>query len=101
MDIRKVIKERGWTLERLATEMTNKREGKKGISQSSLSQLLNGSTPLDRLQEIARIIGVSRSELVKDENQINGYIEVGGELKKVTSVGELEKIVSELKKEGK
>ena len=101
MDINKVIKECGWTLERLASEMTNKREDKKGISQSSLSQLLNGSTPLDRLQEIARIIGVPLSELVKDENQINGYIEVGGELKKVTSVGELEKIVSELKKGAK
>ena len=97
MDIKKVIKERGWTLERLASEMTNKREDKKGISQSSLSQLLNGSTPLDRLQEIARIIGVQLSELVKDENQINGYIEVRGELKKVTSIEELEKIVNELK----
>lgn len=101
MDIKKVIKECGWTLERLASEMTNKREDKKGISQSSLSQLLNGSTPLDRLQEIARIIGVSLSELVKDENQLNGYIEVGGELKKVTSVEELEKIVEDLKKEEK
>lgn len=98
MDIKKVIKERGWTLERLASEMTNKREDKKGISQSSLSQLLNGSTPLDRLQEIARIIGVSLSELVKDENQINGYIEVRGELKKVTSVEELKKLVAEIDK---
>lgn len=68
MDIRKVIKEHGWTLERLAAEMTNKREDKKGISQSSLSQLLNGCTPLDRLQEIADIIGISVSELVADEN---------------------------------
>lgn len=79
--------------------MTNKREDKKGISQSSLSQLLNGSTPLDRLQEIARIIGVPLSELLKDDNQINGYLEVGGEVKKVTSVRELEKIVNELKGE--
>lgn len=69
MDIKKVIKERGWTLERLASEMTNKREDKKGISQSSLSQLLNGCTPLDRLQEIASIIGVSVSELVRDEDE--------------------------------
>ena len=99
MDIKKVIKEHGWTLERLASEMTNKREDKKGMSQSSLSQLLNGSTPLDRLQEIARIIGVPLSELVKDENQINGYIEVRGGLKKVTSVEELEKIVQEIKGE--
>lgn len=69
MDIKKVIKKHGWTLERLASEMTNKREDKKGISQSSLSQLLNGCTPLDRLQEIADIIGVTVSELVRDEDE--------------------------------
>lgn len=69
MDIKKVIKENGWTLERLAAEMPNKREGKKGISQSSLSQLLNGKTPLDRLQEIASIIGVPISELVREEDE--------------------------------
>ncbi len=68
MDVKKVIKEHGWTLERLASEMTNKRGGKQGISQSSLSQLLNGKTPLDRLQEIADIIGISVSELVADKN---------------------------------
>lgn len=68
MDVKKIIKEHGWTLERLASEMTNKRGGKQGISQSSLSQLLNGKTPLDRLQEIADIIGISVSELVADEN---------------------------------
>lgn len=68
MDVKKVIKEHGWTLERLASEMTNKRGGKQGISQSSLSQLLNGKTPLDRLQEIADIIGISVSELVADGN---------------------------------
>lgn len=32
MDVKKVIKEHGWTLERLASEMTNKRGGKQGIS---------------------------------------------------------------------
>lgn len=74
MDIKKVIKEHGWTLERLASEMTNKREDKKGMSQSSLSQLLNGSTPLDRLQEIASIIGVSVSELVADEKDVPNTI---------------------------
>ena len=47
---------------------------KKGMSQSSLSQLLNGSTPLDRLQEIASIIGVSVSELVADEKDVSNTI---------------------------
>lgn len=74
MDVKKVIKEHGWTLERLASEMTNKRGGKQGMSQSSLSQLLNGKTPLDRLQEIADIIGISVSELVADENDRSNTI---------------------------
>lgn len=101
MDIQKIIKQRGFTIKSVAEQMSNTRENKVGISQGSLSTILNGNPSLDRLQEIARIIGVSLSELVKDENQLNGYIEVGGELKKVTSVGELEKIVSELKKGAK
>lgn len=69
MDIKKVIKKQGWTLDRLAAEMTNKRGGKRGISQSSLSQLLNGKTPLDRLQEISSIIGIPVSELLREEDE--------------------------------
>lgn len=66
MNIRKVIKDNGWTLERLAAEMTNKNGGK-GVTQSSVSQLLNGNPTIDKLQEIATIIGISVSELVSDE----------------------------------
>lgn len=68
MSIKKVIKEKGWTLERLASEMKNK-AGEKGISQASVSQLINGNPTLDKLQEIAAIIGVSVSELLMDENE--------------------------------
>lgn len=68
MDIKKVIKDSGWTLERLAAEMTNK-TGQKGISQPSVSQIVNGNPTLDKLQEIAGIIGVPVSELVKEENK--------------------------------
>lgn len=73
MDIKKVIKDSGWTLERLAAEMTNK-NGLKGISQPSVSQIVNGNPTLDKLQEIAGIIGVPVSELVKDENQEDNTI---------------------------
>lgn len=73
MDIKKVIKDSGWTLERLAAEMTNK-NGQKGISQPSVSQIVNGNPTLDKLQEIAGIIGVPVSELVKDENQEDNTI---------------------------
>ncbi len=65
MNIKKVIKDKGWTLDALAKEMTNK-SGQKGIAQASVSQIINGNPTLDKLQEIASIIGVSVSELVSD-----------------------------------
>lgn len=66
MNIKKVIKEKGWTLERLASEMKNKNGGR-GVSQASVSQLLNGNPTLDKLQEIASIIGVTVAELLADD----------------------------------
>lgn len=65
MDIKKVIRDKGWTLERLASEMSGK-DGKKGISQPSLSSIINGNPTINKLQEIASIIGVSLSDLVTD-----------------------------------
>ncbi len=69
MNIKKVIQEHGWTLERLAKEMTvSKGENKneKGISHAAVSQIINGNPQLDRLKEIASIIGISVSELLSD-----------------------------------
>lgn len=68
MNIKKVIKSKGWTLERLASQMEGK-DGKKGLSQPSVSSIINGNPTIDKLQEIARIIGVSLSELVADEEE--------------------------------
>ena len=65
MNIKKVIKDKGWTLERLAAQMTGK-DGKKGVSQATISQMLSGNPTLDKLKEIASIIGVSLSDLVSD-----------------------------------
>ena len=61
MDIKKVIKRRGYTLEAVATET--------GVSKSAMSQLLNGNPTLSKLQEIARVIGVPVSELVREEDE--------------------------------
>lgn len=66
MDIKRVIKEKGWTLEKLAAEMKN-RHGGKGVTQSSVSQMLNGNPTLDKLVEIADILEISVSELLGDK----------------------------------
>ena len=66
MNIKKVIRDRGWTLERLAAEMKNKK-GEKGVTHAAVSQIINGNPTIDKIQEIAGIIGITASELIADD----------------------------------
>ena len=61
MNIKEQIQKRGFTISQVAALMT-------GITQSSLSQIINGNPSLDKLKEIASIIGISVSELLQDES---------------------------------
>ena len=61
--IKDVIKAKGFTLEQVASQMESKNGGK-GITQSALTQMLNGNPSISRVKEIARILGVTVSELV-------------------------------------
>ena len=70
VNIRKKIKEQGFTLEQVAAKMRKARgnnKGEVGISQPALSDIINGNPTLDRLQEIANIIGISVSDLLKED----------------------------------
>ena len=68
MDIAKRIKERGMKLEDVASRLTNNR-GTIGISQPSMSSLINGNPSYSRLKEIADILGITISELVADDTE--------------------------------
>ena len=70
MDIKKKIKEAGLTLDKVASKMTKTVDGKTvvGISQPSLSAIINGNPSYSKLKEIADIIGISVSELVADDD---------------------------------
>lgn len=68
MDIAKRIKERGMKLEDVASRLTNNR-GTIGISQPSMSSLINGNPSYLRLKEIADILGITVSELVADDSE--------------------------------
>lgn len=67
MSIKEQIQKRGFTVSQVAALMTNKNGGK-GISQSSLSQIINGNPSLDKLKEIASILGISVSELLREDD---------------------------------
>lgn len=60
MNLKKRIKEKGFTLEMLATKMN--------VSQPSLSQIINGNPTYGKLKEIADILGISVAEIVRDDD---------------------------------
>lgn len=66
--IKLAIKRQGFTLEQVASKM-KRPDGSVGLAQSALSQMLaNGNPSYNKLEEIAGIIGLSVSELVKDQS---------------------------------
>lgn len=63
MDIKKRIKERGFTISEVAKQL--------GVFQPTLTQQLTGNPTVKRLQEIADIIGCTLPELVADDEDNN------------------------------
>lgn len=66
MDIKRILKEKGVTLDDLCKEMTNKK-GEKGVDKSNVSQIINGNPTIGKLREIAAIIGCNITDFFADE----------------------------------
>lgn len=83
MDIKSIIKEKGMTLEQVASLMPSlKGEKKIGISQPSLSSLINGNPSVAALRNIASIIGCEITDFFRDEvrsTQFVGFVHMDGE----------------------
>lgn len=58
-DIKKKIKEHGWTLEKVGKEL--------GITKSSMTQVVNGNPTLKTLDSVAKVLGIPVSELLRDD----------------------------------
>ena len=63
MDVKSVIKEKGWTIERVAAEM--------GITRVTLSQNLSRNPTVNTLQRIASVIGCKVGEFFRDEVEVH------------------------------
>lgn len=66
MDVKTVIKEKGWTIERVAAQMRN-RDGSRGVSPITLHQNLSRNPTINTLQKIANVIGCNVGDFFKDE----------------------------------
>lgn len=98
MNIKEKLKGTGWTISSLAARMKNK-QGGYGISQQSLSQIINGNPTVSKLQEIADIIGIPLSELVSDNRSADftALIKKGDSLYSASSIEQLEALIQKLK----
>lgn len=98
MDIRDKIKEAGWTISAVAAKMKGK-DGEEGVTQQALSQLLiTGNPTLNKLREIADIIGISVSELLADgPTDFTAFIRCNGEMYFAKSPKEVTDILNKIK----
>lgn len=79
MDIKKVIKDHGYNSQKIAKALN--------ISQQAVSQAINGNPSLSRLQEIAGVLGISVSDLVRDDDpntQGTSEIQIGDKKYQIT-----------------
>lgn len=92
MDVKSIIKEKGWTIERLATEIPN-RNGEKGVSPITLHQNLSRNPTIDTLRKIAGVIGCKVGDFFRDEmteEEESGFVcpKCGARLQLVADDGE-------------
>ena len=87
--IKEIAKAKGITMGEIADKM--------GINPVNLSASLNGNPTLNRLQEVATILGVEVSDLfIQDSSYINGYIETGNNIYPVKSKEQLIGIIDKV-----
>ena len=98
MDIKKIIKSKGFTLSAVAARLN--------ISQPALSEQINsGTIAAKRLQEIANIIGCSVSDLVADDlgticDDFAALVHCGGVNYTPHNVDDLAALAARLKAQG-
>ncbi len=88
--IKEICRQKGMTMGEIAEKI--------GISPVNLSASLNGNPTLNRLQEVADILGVEISDLFVKEShaQIRGYLEYAGEIVRVESLEAVKQFIKNI-----
>lgn len=99
MDIKKVIKEKGFTLQKIGEKWTNKEGEPKPTDKSAISNMINKNPTVATLERIANIIDCKVSDFFKDEitpDNFTALIDNEGTLYKATSLEELKSIIKQI-----
>ncbi|MFT0403188.1 helix-turn-helix domain-containing protein [Bacteroides faecis] len=100
MDIKSIIKEKGYTIQDVAKKM--------GVNRVTLTLTLQGNPTYKKLKEIADAIDCDIVDFFRDEvsnlsthqikeEELTALIQHKGDFYKATTIAELEKIVAEIK----
>lgn len=94
LKIKQIAKQRGFTMVQVAERL--------GVNPVSLSSAINGNPTVATLEKIANVLGVDVADFFDKEDKptINGYVEIGGEIMKISSAVDLEKALEKAKKIG-
>lgn len=89
--IKEIARAKGITMNEIAEQM--------GINPVNLSSSLNGNPTLNRLQEVANILGVEISDLFTKENQteIYGFLEYNGKVYKINGMEDFKAFANVIK----
>lgn len=85
--VKEILKEKGMTQIDLAKKL--------GISTVGLSKILNGDPKVTTLTKIANALDVSITDLflTGGNKDFYGYLEYKGEIKKITTIGDIERFI--------
>ena len=86
--LKEVCKAKGVTLAQIADKLE--------ISRETLSRSINGNISLNRLNEIADILGVQVTELIS-VNHLSGFVEFNGTVHRIQSVQDLETLLEKVR----
>ncbi|SHF49007.1 helix-turn-helix domain-containing protein [Dysgonomonas macrotermitis] len=88
--IKEICKEQGIMMKDLAERIN--------ITEVGLSKSLNGNPTIGRLQEISDALNVDFIELFTTQKKgVLGYIEYDGDVYKINSISDIEKLLEEIK----
>ena len=93
LKIKELLKLKGMTMNLLAEKLE--------INRVNLSNSINWNPTLKSLLKIAEILEVDISELFakpNTKNQISGYLEYNGEIYKIESILDIEKLIEKMAK---
>ena len=69
-----------------------------GVSPASVNSYISGNATAERIEAIAKALGVSISTLFQETSSVSGFVKIGDTIHELRSVGDLEEATGKAQK---